>query len=117
MNISNTSFLFHSLTSNKESSLSIGASVSIVPNTFDKNAKSLLFSRFSFCLPLNPPSPFSKSSYIFSKDPCSFISPIAVFSPIPGTPGILSEVSPWSPFTSIKDFGSNPYSSNIFALS
>ena len=37
----------------------------------------------------------------------------AVFSPIPETPGILSEVSPISPFTSISCFGLIPYLSII----
>jgi len=38
---------------------------------------------------------------------------MAVFSPTPETPGILSDVSPASPFTSIKSLGLSPYSSKI----
>ena len=37
----------------------------------------------------------------------------AVFSPIPFTPGILSDASPISAFTSISFSGVNPYSSLI----
>ena len=38
------------------------------------------------------------------------------FLRIPGTPGMLSELSPCKPFTSINCFGSIPYVSIIFCL-
>ena len=41
---------------------------------------------------------------------------IAVFSPTPGIPGILSELSPASPFTSINSLGFSPYFSSIFSI-
>ena len=49
--------------------------------------------------------------YKFSIVPYFLIKLIAVFGPIPGTPGILSDVSPCNPLTSIKSFGLIPYSS------
>ena len=47
---------------------------------------------FSFCLPLSSSVRASSSS----TDPKVFTSLAAVLSPIPGTPGMLSEVSPLS---------------------
>ena len=49
-----------------------------------------------FCLRFGPlmSSMWSSTS---SSEPCVRISSLAVFSPIPGTPGMLSEVSPLSP--------------------
>ena len=44
----------------------------------------------------------------FSIDPYSEIIFVAVFSPILGTPGILSDVSPISAFTSINSVGLTP---------
>ena len=35
----------------------------------------------------------------------------AVFGPMPGTPGMLSEASPIKPFISMSPFGGKPYSS------
>ena len=52
----------------------------------------------------------------FSMDPNCSIIVVAPFSPMPGTPGILSDVSPCNAFTSINCSGSNPYSSRTFAL-
>lgn len=40
---------------------------------------------------------------------------MAVFSPTPGIPGILSDESPANPFTSIKLLGGKPYFSNTFS--
>ncbi len=54
--------------------------------------------------------------YIFSMLPIAAISFSAVFSPIPLTPGMLSDWSPIKAFTSINSFGVTPYFS-ITALS
>ena len=58
---------------------------------------------FNFFFVISPR--FSKTP---SKDPNSCTSDTAVFSPTPRTPGILSEVSPERPMTSINFSGSNP---------
>ena len=42
---------------------------------------------------------FSKTA---STEPYSFINLKAVFSPTPGTPGMLSDLSPISPLTSMN---------------
>ncbi len=70
-----------------------GTSRMMVTSSFERRACSLLFSRFSFCLPLS----WSVDSRIFSMDPNCLMSFLAVFSPIPGTPGMLSEASPQRP--------------------
>ena len=79
--------------------ISTGTSVIIVANFFENIACSLLFSKFSFSL-------FPLISSIFCKTvsilPYVFISLKAVFSPTPGTPGILSDLSPIRPLTSIN---------------
>ena len=108
MKIFNTSVLFHSSNFKSSKLSSIGTSRFILPKVLDKNAKSLFSSNFSFCFPFKSDSPFSNFSYILSMFPYFWISDNAVFSPIPGTPGMLSEVSPCNPFTSINCFGSIP---------
>ena len=66
------------------------------------------------CLPLNsfslnaPFSPASALSSVFSTLPYFWISFTAVFSPMPATPGILSDWSPIRLFTSISCLGSSP---------
>ena len=114
--MSNTSFLFHSLIFNFSNVSSNGTSKFIVPNVLESSAKFLLFSRFSLCFPFIDGSPASNSLYKLSIVPYFCIRLSAVFSPIPGTPGILSDVSPCNPFTSISCFGSIPYVSSIFSL-
>ena len=54
----------------------------------------------------------SACSNAFSIEPYSLIIVVAPFSPIPGTPGILSEESPISAFTSINSLGVTLYFSN-----
>ena len=58
-----------------------------------------------------------KSSYIFSRLPYLRSSSSAVFSPTPGTPGMLSEASPISAFKSTMRAGSKPYSDSKRARS
>ena len=70
-----------------------GTSRMMVTSSFESIACSLLFSRFSFCLPLS----WSVDSRIFSMEPNCLMSFLAVFSPIPGTPGMLSAASPQRP--------------------
>ena len=94
--------------------ISIGTSVIIVASFFENIACSLYVVKFSLnFLPLI-------SSILLntpSTDPYVWISLNAVFSPIPGTPGILSDLSPISPFTSINWVGVTPNSSiNAFSL-
>ena len=108
MNIFNTSCLFHSSSFKSSKLSSIGTSRFILPSVLDKYANSLFSSIFSFCFPFKSDSPFSNFSYILSIVPYFCISDSAVFSPIPGTPGMLSDVSPCNPFTSINCFGSIP---------
>ena len=50
----------------------------------------------------------SRRSYIASIDPNCWSSCAAVFSPMPGTPGMLSEVSPLRPMKSGMDAGVMP---------
>ena len=77
----------------------------------------MLFTIDSFCFPFKSSVPSSICLYKFSIVPYFLTRLIAVLGPIPGTPGILSDVSPCKPFTSINDLGSTPYSSNTFCLS
>ena len=69
----------------------------MVANRFDNKAWSAKFMTFSFCLPLS----LSALAMIFSTDPNSFSKVTAVLGPIPGTPGILSTLSPCNPNTSM----------------
>ena len=98
---------------------SIGTAKLIVPKVLERIAKSLFSSIFSLVFPFIVSAfPASNSLYILSILPYFWINESAVFSPIPGTPGILSEESPWSPFTSINWIGSKPpYTSFILFLS
>ena len=73
-------------------------SVLMVANWRDKKANSLFSTRRSFNF---LPEILSIFSYTDSKSPYSLINLRAVFSPTPGTPGILSEESPISAFISI----------------
>ncbi len=91
--------------------------MSIVPNSFDIKANSLLSIIFSLCLPFKSSSLFSTFLYKFSILPYFCTNDKAVFSPIPGTPGMLSEESPCNPFTSISCLGSIPYVSITLFLS
>ena len=75
-----------------------------------KKAFSLSCSSFSF----NFPFIWSIFSYTPSIVLYSLTKLSAVFSPTPETPGILSDVSPANPLTSIKSLGFTPYSSFIF---
>ena len=75
----------------------MGTSNKIVANFFDNIPFSTLFSIFS----LNFPLTFSVFFKRFSIDPNSDINFLAVFSPTPGNPGILSTESPIIPKKSI----------------
>ena len=98
----------HSSSFNSSNVSSIGTCVLISPNVLERYAKSLFSSNFSFCFPLISASPDSNFLYKLSIVPYFWTNESAVFSPIPGTPGILSDVSPCKPFTSINCFGSIP---------
>jgi hypothetical protein len=84
---------------------SIGTSLSIVARCLESLACSSCsfrrrFTRSGFTL--------SALSKISSKAPSACMSLTAVFSPIPGTPGILSDVSPANPLISGTYVGSTP---------
>ena len=70
---------------------SIGTSVIIVANFFERIPSSLFCSIFSFNFPFSS-DVFFKSSSI---EPNCFINFLAVLSPTPGSPGILSTESPF----------------------
>ncbi|MNN15298.1 hypothetical protein D3C81_1284000 [compost metagenome] len=88
---------------------STGTSRKMVASCLLMRASSAWFTKFSFIFPFNS-SVWASTS---STEPnwCSNFR--AVFSPIPGTPGILSEVSPISPFRSMICSGLSPYLSSI----
>ena len=85
----------------------------MVASDFESVAISLLALTFSPSLPLIL-SAFSRTP---STEPYSLRRAIPFFSPIPGTPGILSDLSPMRPFRSINCFGVNEYRSIIAASS
>ena len=76
---------------------STGASNIIVANLFDSKPCSAKASTFSFCLPFNS----WLLAMMFSIEPYCLISNLAVFSPMPGIPGMLSTASPHKPKISI----------------
>ena len=91
---SNISLVLSKLfTSSFKSSIlnSIGTSVIIVANFFERIPSSLFCSIFSFNLPFNSDVFFNSSSI----EPNCFINFLAVLSPTPGRPGILSTESPF----------------------
>jgi len=116
LNFEKTSSLFHSFILNSSRFSSIGTSKFIVPSVLESIANSLFSNNLSFAFGFKSSSPFSIASYIPSIVLYFFTSSNAVFSPIPGTPGILSEVSPCKPFTSISCFGVTPYFFNTSSL-
>jgi hypothetical protein len=75
-------------------SISTGTSVLIVASTFDRRALSACVVRFSLRLAPEMSSMWPRTSSSVPKR-CS--SSEAVLSPIPGTPGMLSDVSPFRP--------------------
>ena len=113
LNTSKTASFCHCVSFKSWTFFSIGTSVFIVPKVLDNIAKSLFSNNFSFNLPLIAFGLSSNVLYILSIFLYSLINSSAVFSPTPGTPGILSEVSPISPFTSISWIGFTPYFSII----
>ena len=86
-----------------------GTSRRIVASIFDSSADSLP-SR-SFLPTEGENSLYLSSLYNVSRLPAVWMSFSAVFSPIPGTPGMLSDVSPISALTSTNCAGVIPYSS------
>ena len=88
------------------SDTSSGTSQLIVTSIFEKYASSLPSVRSFADLGFS----FSRLAYRLSKLWYSDISEVAVFSPIPDTPGTLSELSPMSAFTSINSSGVTLYS-------
>ena len=99
------------LASSKEKST--GQSVLIVASSLLKKAKSLFVRKSSLALFGSTCSRLSYAASIVGK--AAKIFP-AVFSPTPGTPGILSAVSPISPFISITCSGVIPYFSITSAV-
>ena len=91
-------------------SISMGTAVLIVASRLLITARGAFSSIFSFSLLF-----FMESTEAmrFSTEPYSCRSFVAVFSPTPGMPGILSEESPISPFKSINCCGVRPYFSSI----
>ena len=86
---------------------SIGTSTSstIVASRFEIRASSACSVRF--CLRFAPEI-WSTDSSTPSSEPNCCRSWAAVLSPIPGTPGMLSEVSPLSPMKSVTSSGDTP---------
>ena len=117
LNFSVTFSLFHSFIFKSSILLSSGTSLLIVPSVLERYAISLSLTNFSFVFGFK--SSFLSSIALYSPSIVLyfFINSNAVFSPIPETPGILSEVSPISPFTSISCFGLMPYFSTIASSS
>ena len=76
-----------------------------VASCFEMRASSAWLVRFSLRF---APEMFSMLPSTPSRSPCSWSSCVAVFSPIPGTPGMLSEVSPFRPTKSGISSGSMP---------
>ena len=76
-----------------------------VASCFDMRASSACSTRF--CLRLAPEISSTLASTSSSEPNCCS-SWVAVFSPIPGTPGMLSEVSPRSPIRSVTSSGGTP---------
>ena len=79
------------------SSKAIGTSKIMVANFFETKPCAAKFSTFSFCFPFSS----CTLAMIFSILPYCLMSAFAVFSPMPGIPGILSTASPQSPKISI----------------
>ena len=75
----------------------MGISIRILAKSRDKYASSLPLKSFVFC------APFISSIFLYILSRFSYFckSFTAVFSPIPFTPGILSDVSPINAFMSI----------------
>ncbi len=85
----------------------MGASVRMVPSVWLSSAMDLSSNKCSRCLGLMRLS--SMFWYTPSSEPKVCTSERAVFSPMPFTPGMLSEVSPIRLFTSMSCLGSMPY--------
>ena len=91
----------------------IGASRRIVASDFEKRASSSCSFRSPIMRAFTPffrnaSSPFLSCAYIFSIVPNPVMSSVAVFSPMPGMPLMLSEGSPRSPFQSGISTGRKP---------
>ena len=86
-------------------SASSGMSLTIVASFLLRNADSLSFSSLVLRLPLIS----SMCSYMPSTDLNSFMSFMPVFSPMPATPLILSDLSPISAFRSMNSSGVSSY--------
>ena len=87
---------------NRSGSNSIGTSNTMVAKNLDSNACSLLSSR---ALRNDLASILSLFAIASSMEENCFKRAFAFFSPIPATPGILSELSPQSPNISITCLG------------
>ena len=85
----------------------MGASVRMVPSVWLNSAMGLSSNKCSRCLGLMRLS--SMFWYTPSSEPKACTSERAVFSPMPFTPGMLSEVSPIRLFTSMSCLGARPY--------
>ena len=93
MNAARTSSLSNDGHSTCSTSSGKSRSVTMVAISRERNAESLLSRTFSNCLPFRS----SRCSYRPSKLPYFDRNFAAVLSPTPGTPGILSAESPFSP--------------------
>ena len=76
-----------------------------VASFFEMRASSAWLVRFSLRL---APEILSMLASTPSRSPYSLSSWAAVLSPMPGTPGMLSEVSPFSPIRSVTSSGGTP---------
>ncbi len=97
MNTLISSSLFWGRRFSPSSSTSSGSTMSSSTSLLESRASSMWFARFSLSFGF-----FTLSRLLsrFSIVPNSAISSSAVFGPTPGTPGMLSEVSPISPNSS-----------------
>ena len=80
---------------------SMGTSRMIVASCLESRACSAWVSTFSFCLPLS----LAEFAMMPSMEPNSAMSFFAVFSPMPGMPGMLSAASPHRPRMSMTCSG------------
>ena len=93
------------------SSNSTGECTLIVARSYDRYAISLLLTSFSCNLPFVS----SICAYTPSKVPYLASKSLAVFSPTPATPGMLSEASPINDLRSIICDGARPSPASIFS--
>ncbi len=89
----------------------IGACSSIRASSRERSASFLPSRSFAATVSEMSVVPFSSAAYIPSIDPNFFRRSVAVFSPIPRTPLMLSDASPFNPLRSMSCSGDRPYRS------